>query len=69
MLKEKNELLMLKDKITQKQKDLFQIIYELNINSYKDSRIKMKVAEIELLLEILDTKLFYYRELKTTFWN
>ena len=69
MLKEKNELLKLKAKITRKQKDLFQIIYELNINSYKDNRIKIKVDEIELLLEILDTKLFYYRELKTTFWN
>lgn len=69
MLKEKNELLKLKEKITQKQKDLFQIIYEQNINNYKDNRIKIKVDEIELLLEILDTKLFYYRELKTTFWN
>ena len=69
MLKEKNELIRLKAKITQKQKDLFQIIYELNLNSYKDNRIKMKVNEIELLLEILDTKLFYYRKLKKTFWK
>jgi len=69
MLKEKNELVRLKTKITQKQKELFQIIADLNIISYQDNRIKMKVNEIELLLEILDTKLFYYRELENLFWN
>ena len=27
------------------------------------------VAEIEILLEVLDTKYFYYQELKNNFWN
>lgn len=69
MLKEKNELIRLKTKITKKQNQLFEIMYQLDINNYSDNRVKNLVGEIEILLEILDTKLFYYKELQNNFWK
>ena len=69
MLTEKKELIRLRTKITNKQKHLFQQMYDLNINNYSDNRIKTLVSEIEILLEILDTKLVFYKELETIFWE
>lgn len=69
MISERKELKRLKKKIYTKQVELFKKIEDNQINDYNDIKIKTDVDEINILLEILDNKIFYYQQLSDQFWK
>ena len=69
MISERKELKRLKKKIYTKQVELFKKIEDNQITDYNDINIKTDVDEINILLEILDNKIFYYQQLSDQFWK
>ena len=62
MLYIKNETIRLKKKIYQKQKTLLELMNKYNIDNYNDKLVAKNVMEIKILEEILDYRVYQYRE-------
>ena len=69
MLKQKESLLALRNKIYNKQRNLMIYMHENNIDSWEDPKIKLYVGEINILDEVLEQKFNQYREEQTKFWE
>ena len=69
MLKQKESLLALRNKIYIKQRNLMIYMHENNIDSWEDPKIKLYIGEINLLDEVLEQKFNQYREEQTIFWE
>ena len=69
MLKAKNDLKNLKEKIYIKQKEFMKYMYDNNISNYNDKSIKKNKDEIFLLEFIYDLKKDQYDYDHKFFWN
>ena len=69
MLKQKESLITLRDKIYNKQRNLMMYMHNNNINDWEDPKIKLYIGEINLLDEVLEQKINQFREDETIFWN